>query len=1083
MAQLAPNRYALILADEPVTSRFAARDQLQSVAGRNYRQQIEARQQAVRDQLAQRNIRVTASASMLMNVVFVAATPDRVADMAALPGVIAVVPQRLYKPSLNRATGLINGPAAWTLSGGFPNAGKGMKIAIIDTGVDQTHPALQDSTLPPAPNAPACGNLADAHPSDCAFVNSKVIVARSYIAMQGAGSDPKNPAADSKPDDFSPRDHVGHGTNTSSTAAGNTAIGAVTINGMAPKAYIGSYKIFGSPGMVPGGEADAIIAAAEDAVKDGMDVLSLSIGGPAFTGPLDTGAACANANGGAPNPPGVACDLVAVALENAARSGTVVVVAAGNGGESGVNTNVQTLNSIGSPAYAPSVIAAGATTNSHAFISLVSVSGAGVPGRLSNITATPAPTSAPDSSVTAPLVDVTQLGNDGLACTSLPAGSLNGALALIERGSCLFSIKMNNAVAAGALGVVFYMADQSSPFPAGGLNAFPQPAVMISNGDGASLKTFIDANAGHAVTLSPLAEQPLTIFNQLAGFSSAGPSLGLNGIKPEVLAPGVNMYMPTQSYDPLGELYSASRFTVADGTSYSTPLTAGAAALVKQNHPGYTAAQVKSALVNTATQDVTLDQFGDALSILQTGGGKVAADFAIGNNITVTPPTVSFGVLSATPVGASQQFQVTNTGTTAVTLSLAVVSTTVAGGTSLALDHSSLALAAGASGTFTLTLSGTLPPAGLYSGTVTVQGASQTTRIPYMFLVGSGTIDNLIPLAGDGNDGTVNQVIPDGYVAFQLIDANGVPVTGAPVTFTADKGVTLSQVSAATDNYGIAYATPTLGPTPGTFHVTGCATASCSTWSYQFTDYSRLAPQITAAGVVDAATFRQPIAPGSYIAIFGSNLSDNTITPDTTGVDQNTNERLPLNIDLTQVSFDVPTAGISVPGHLAYISPGQLVVQVPWELAGQKSVQIKVTINYTFGNVVTVPLSDYAPAMFESGGIAIAVDAAGNLITASNPAVRGQTITLYANGLGPVTNPPASGDPAPSTPLAHTTTSPVVTIGGQSAGTPSFSGLTPTLPGLYQINLAVPQNISAGTLPITITIGGQTSKASTIPVK
>ncbi len=151
---------------------------------------------------------------------------------------------------------------------------KGLKIAIIDTGVDQTHPALQDSTLPPAPNAPACGNLADAHPSDCAFINSKVIVARSYIAMQGAGSDSKNPAADSKPDDFSPRDHVGHGTNTSSTAAGNTATGAVTINGMAPKAYIGSYRIFGSPGMIPGGSTDAIIAAAEDAIKDGMDVLT-----------------------------------------------------------------------------------------------------------------------------------------------------------------------------------------------------------------------------------------------------------------------------------------------------------------------------------------------------------------------------------------------------------------------------------------------------------------------------------------------------------------------------------------------------------------------------------------------------------------------------------------------------------------------------------------------------------------------------------------------------------------------------------------------------------------------------------------
>ena len=78
-------------------------------------------------------------------------------------------------------------------------------------------------------------------------------LARSYIALQGAGSDAKNPAADSKPDDFSPRDRVGHGTNTSSTAAGNTATGAVTINGMAPKAYLGNYKIFGSPGVVSGG--------------------------------------------------------------------------------------------------------------------------------------------------------------------------------------------------------------------------------------------------------------------------------------------------------------------------------------------------------------------------------------------------------------------------------------------------------------------------------------------------------------------------------------------------------------------------------------------------------------------------------------------------------------------------------------------------------------------------------------------------------------------------------------------------------------------------------------------------------------
>lgn len=1089
-AQLAPNRYILILADEAPAHRYSSRNELASVEGQAYRRRIEAAQQTLRAQLEQRKIRVTGSASLLLNAVFVAAAPDRVAEMRGLPGVLAVLPQRLYKPALNRATTLINGPAAWQLAGGFANAGKGMKIAIIDTGVDQTHPALQDPALPMPPGFPKC----DAPPpgqtyNDCSFTNSKVIVARSYIAMQGAGTDPANPAADSKPDDFSARDRQGHGTNTASTAAGNTAVGAVTINGMAPKAYIGNYKIFGSTGMTAGGSTDAILTAIEDAVRDGMDVLSMSFGQPAFTGPFDDGAACTNVNGGVANPPSVPCDPMTAAIETAIRQGVVVVVAAGNAGDSGVNPVGQTLNTVGSPGYIPDVITVGASTNSHDFISVVAVTAAGAPASLNNISAIPSPTAAPGVAVAAPLTDVAMLGNDGYACTALPPGSLRGKIALIERGPasspCLFSLKMSNAVAAGAVGVIFYMADQSSPIPAGGLTAFTVPAVMIANSDGLSLKTYIDANAGQTVTVRPQQEQLLTTYNQLASFSSSGPTLGIIGMKPDVLAPGSNMYMATQSYDPLGELYSPNGYVVADGTSYSTPITSGAAALVKQAHPNFTPAQIKSALVNTATQDVTAVQTGAAVTILQTGAGKVAADAAINSNLTISPPSLSFGALTGKSVSASQQVQVTNTGSAPLNLSLAIVNTVPAAGTTMALDHTSLSLAPGASGTFTVSLSGLLPAPGIYSGAVSLLGAGQTTRVPYMFVVGSGVVNNLIPLAGDGDDGTVNQVIPDGYVAFLLIDSSGVPVAGQPVSFTADPGITLSQVSAATDAYGIAYATATLGPLPGVYGITGCAASPCTSTalSYQFTEFSRVQPQITAAGVVDAASFSQPVAPGSYIAIFGNNLTDASLTPAGSGVDQNTNARLPLNIDYTQVSFDVPSAGISVPGRIAYISPGQLVLQVPWELAGQKAAQVKVTINDTFGNVVTVPLSDYAPALFESSGVAIAVDASGNLITASNPAVRGQPVTLYANGLGPVTSAPASGDPAQGSPLSWTTTMPVVNIGGQSAGTPQFSGLTPTLPGLYQINLTVPNNIAAGTLPISITIGGQTSKSSTLPVR
>jgi uncharacterized protein (TIGR03437 family) len=91
-------------------------------------------------------------------------------------------------------------------------------------------------------------------------------------------------------------------------------------------------------------------------------------------------------------------------------------------------------------------------------------------------------------------------------------------------------------------------------------------------------------------------------------------------------------------------------------------------------------------------------------------------------------------------------------------------------------------------------------------------------------------------------------------------------------------------------------------------------------------------------------------------------------------------------------------------------------------------------------------------------------------------------VQLFANGLGPVTNQPASGDPAPSSPLAETTTKPVVTIGGRVANV-GFSGLTPTLPGLYQLNVTVPADLGPGTYPVTVSIGGKTSRTTNLPVR
>src|ERR1035441_417525 len=140
--------------------------------------------------------------------------------------------------ALNKATQVMNAPTAWNLVGGQSNAGKGIKIGILDTGIDQNHPAFQDSSLAYPPGFPKSSGSPDA----ANYTNTKVIVARSYVSLIAAGTDPNNPAADSMPDDYSPRDRIGHGTAVASAAAGNTNTGSVTFSGMAPKAWLGNYR-------------------------------------------------------------------------------------------------------------------------------------------------------------------------------------------------------------------------------------------------------------------------------------------------------------------------------------------------------------------------------------------------------------------------------------------------------------------------------------------------------------------------------------------------------------------------------------------------------------------------------------------------------------------------------------------------------------------------------------------------------------------------------------------------------------------------------------------------------------------------
>lgn len=1052
--------YALILEDPPALQAVTSTKATPRRAAEDRVRRIEAAQATVRKTLEARGIVSSGAVQLLLNAVFVRCAPEQLPDLSSLPGVKGVVPMPELKLKLDAAVPAANGPAAWNVLGGSAHAGAGVKIAVIDTGIDNQHPAFQDTSLPVLEGYPKCSG------TDCNFTNHKVIVARSYVHLLAAGTDP-NPAADSRPDDLSPRDRVGHGTAVATTAAGWTATGPLaTITGMAPKAYLGNYKVFGSPGVNDGTSGPAVISALEDAVTDEMDIAVLSLGGPAFTGPLDEGVSC----GAAPDVP---CDPLARAVENAVQAGLTVVAAAGNEGNDGEKS--PTLNSVSSPATAPSVIAVGAVSSPRTFTSSVRVAGGAVPENLRVIPAVFGDGPALSGAFTAPLRAITKFDEAELACnTPLPLESLRGTLALIKRGDCYFLEKLLNAQQAGAVGVVFHMEDGNDELiRPGGLSGTTIPAMMIGSTAGRALRQYLASNLDAPVTLDPA----LVAFwggtgKAMADFSSRGPSAGDSAIKPELVATGMTMYMGTQKFDPNSEMYDESGYIVAQGTSFSAPLVAGAAALVKQKNSEFGPAELKSAVVNTAVSDATE---GSAIAkVVAQGGGRLDAKSAVQTMVTAEPSTLSFGTLRAGSLPRAQVVMLYNHGATPVNLSLSVPPPGL-----LSLDQTSITVAAGGSAKVVATLSGSLPSPGSYEGAVTVTGSGASLRIPYLYLVGDGVGNNILVLAGSGFVGAVGASVPGNRLAFKLTDQFGVPVEGAPVQFSVvSGGGTILAADSLTNAYGVAAARAILGPSVG-YQVFSAASGGLTA---QFSGYARIRPVIRPNGIVNAASFEagSGAAPGSYISIFGLALADEILaTPSTS---------LPLSLSDVSVSFDVPSAGLSLPGRLHLVAPGQINLQVPWELRGQSSALVKVSIGDVSSQVYTLPLAEYSPGVFEypdsnSGQLlAAALDENYAVVGTGNPVARERPVMLFLNGLGPVDHAQETGEPAPSAPLAWTTTIPEVTIGGVKADV-AYSGLAPSFAGLYQVNVVVPKDAPAGVQPLAVTVNGVKAKTSSLPVR
>ena len=288
-----------VLATQLSGSRQSRRQAIRSAATSDRRRMINQAQLRVIDQLITLRNRLPGLAPdielldrryFLTNSLVIKATPEAAARLARDPEVKGMVLNRIRYPLLDSALLVVRAPAIWeAIPGGVVNAGREMRIGIIDSGINHEHPMFEGDGLTPPPGFPA---------GSSSHTNNKVIVARAYPHLF------PNPQANRTPDD-----EMGHGSRVAAVAAGRHVLAPhASIRGIAPLAFVGSYKVFGAPGSNTVTTSAAIIAALNDAVSDGMDVINLSLGGPGVDPETDP-------------------EQQAIAL--AVEAGTVVVAAAG----------------------------------------------------------------------------------------------------------------------------------------------------------------------------------------------------------------------------------------------------------------------------------------------------------------------------------------------------------------------------------------------------------------------------------------------------------------------------------------------------------------------------------------------------------------------------------------------------------------------------------------------------------------------------------------------------------------------------------------------------------------------------------
>ncbi len=676
-----------------------------------------------------------------------------VADQDALlkrlnqtPGVKRVYADEKFYASMPTTVDLVNAPAVWNELGARADAGRDIRVAIIDSGIDSDHPMFADNGHP-AVARPTNPDYCSSVPTFC---NDKLIVARWY-----------QPTGEISPDEvLTPEDVDGHGTHVAGTAVGNPVTATINgiaydMSGIAPGAHLMVYKALFNDAEGNGtGSSSNLIQALEDAVADGADVINNSWG---------------SSPGGDP-----ANSPYRSAFAAAKTAGVLTVTAAGNDGPGD--------RTVGCPGCIEDGLTIASSQHGRVVSSSVVVGG-------QSYTSTPG---NGDFAITADINASLDLAinhaTDAEACSAFPAGTFSNEIVLVARGNCTFVEKAQNVQAAGAVGMIVYNNENSTIVMA--MEGATLPSVMISQSAGQTIASNWNSSSSASIR-EPVKSVNTALRDVMSNFSSRGPNGDSSFLKPDLTAPGSNIL----SAVPGG-------YGSLSGTSMASPHVAGAAALLLDKSDGaWSAEDLKSLLMTSANDQLRGDNQVSAATPFEGGAGRLDIEAAADSFVVVDQPSLAN---NSCAVGCTFTRTLTNKGSSSVSFTTNLTFNDPA--VSASIDDAAFTLAPGASKTVSIEIDTRYGVSGWQFGELMFvsSGTHPVMRLPIALL--AETSDNAQIVSVGETTASPKAGEPFGLEVLGALGDSGQPVTlqidvPAEVTLDRDSVVfnkTLSQATQET---------------------------------------------------------------------------------------------------------------------------------------------------------------------------------------------------------------------------------------------------------------------------------------------